>query len=192
MQFVIIAMCLLAIVLFGVLFLAAARPDRFRIQRSAKIYAPPQKIFPMINDFDAWPQWSPWERLDPAMKRTRSGASSGVGSVYAWEGNKKVGAGRMEIAHAAPPSHVVVKLEFLRPFKARNIAEFTLEPASDGTNVTWAMHGPSPYMTRVFGVFMDMDKLVGRDFEKGLANLKAAAETSPVRSDARSSPGAAN
>ena len=176
MQYFIIFLCLFAIVLFGVLFLAAARPDRFRIQRSARINAPPQKIFPMINDFDAWPNWSPWERLDPAMKRTRSGAASGIGSVYAWEGNKKVGAGRMEIAQSSPPSQVVVKLDFFRPFKAHNITEFTVEPAGDSTNVIWVMHGPSPYMSRVFGVFMDMDRLVGRDFEKGLANLKAAAE----------------
>ena len=175
-QFVIIGLCLFAIVFFGVLFLAAARPDRFRIARSATIKAPPQKIFPMINDFDAWPNWSPWERLDPALKRMRSGSASGVGSVYAWEGNKKVGTGRMEIVEAHPPSQVVIKLDFLKPFEAHNIAEFTLEPEGEATRVTWAMHGPSPYMARVFGVFMDMDKMIGKDFEKGLANMKAAAE----------------
>jgi len=130
----------------------------------------------MINDFDAWPEWSPWEKLDPALKRMRSGASSGVGSVYAWEGNKKVGAGRMEILETVPPEHVVVKLEFFKPFKARNIAEFHLEPADDATRVVWTMHGPSPYMMRVFGVFMNMDAMIGKDFEKGLAAMKQAAE----------------
>jgi hypothetical protein len=176
MQFFIASLCLLAIVLSGVLFFAVSRPDRFRIQRSATIKAPPQKIFPMINDFDAWPVWSPWERLDPELKRMRSGAASGVGSVYAWEGNKKVGTGRMEILESSPPSYVAIKLDFLKPFEAHNIAEFTLEPAVDATNVTWAMHGPSPFMAKLFAVFMDMDKMIGRDFEKGLANMKAAAE----------------
>jgi uncharacterized protein YndB with AHSA1/START domain len=176
MQFFIIAICLLAIVLSGVLFLAASRPDRFRVQRRARINAPPQRIFPMINDFDAWQEWSPWERLDPALKRTRTGSSSGVGSVYAWEGNKKVGTGRMEIVESVPPRHVIIKLDFLKPFEAHNIAEFTLHPEGDATDVVWLMHGPSPFMARLFGVFMDMDKLIGKDFEKGLANMKAEAE----------------
>jgi uncharacterized protein YndB with AHSA1/START domain len=171
-----IVLCLLAFPIFGVLFFAASRSDRFTIMRSASIKAPPQRVFPLINDFDAWQAWSPWERLDPELKRKRSGSASGIGSVYEWEGNKKVGAGRMEIVESTPPERVAIQLDFLRPFKARNLTEFTLTPAGDATNVTWAMHGHSPYMARVFGVFVNMDKVIGRDFEKGLASMKEAAE----------------
>jgi hypothetical protein len=165
----------IAVPVAGVLAYAATMPDSFRIQRTTRIDAPPERIAPLIDDFRKWPAWSPYETKDPGMKRTLSGAASGKGAVYAWEGNSDVGMGRMEIADASP-SKVTIKLDFEKPFKASNIAEFTMQPNGRGTDVTWAMHGPTPYISKVICVFLDMDDMVGRDFEAGLANLKAAAE----------------
>ena len=156
---------------------AATRPDTFRVERGATIKAPPEKIFALINDFRRWDSWSPWEKKDPAMRRTfGSDATSGKGAAYAWEGNSDVGQGRMEIAESVPPSRVAIKLDFVKPFEAHNLVEFTLEPQGDSTNVTWAMQGPAPFLAKVIHVFIDMDKMVGRDFESGLASLKAAVE----------------
>ncbi len=165
----------IAVPIAGVLAYAATMPDSFRIQRTTSINAPPEKISPLIDDFHKWPAWSPYETKDPGMKRTLSGAESGKGAVYAWEGNSDVGMGRMEIADASS-SKVTIKLDFEKPFKASNIAEFTMQPNGRGTDVTWAMHGPTPYISKVICVFLDMDDMVGKDFEAGLANLKAAAE----------------
>ena len=155
---------------------AAAKPDTFRVERTMSIKAPPEKIFALIDNFDNWGAWSPWEKKDPAMKRTRSGAASGKGSVYAWDGDKNVGKGRMEIAEASPPSKVTLKLDFEKPFEAHNIVNFTMEPRGDATSVTWAMHGTLPFLAKIVHVFLDMDRMVGQDFEAGLANLKALAE----------------
>jgi uncharacterized protein YndB with AHSA1/START domain len=160
----------------ALLAFAATKPDSFRVQRAASIKAPPEKIFPLINDLKSWSAWSPWEKLDPAMKRTHSGAASGKGAVYEWDGNKEVGAGRMEIVEASPPSAVRIKLDFLKPFEAHNFAEFTLEPKGDGTSVTWAMYGPNTYVAKLMSVLFSMDSMVGKSFETGLANLKAATE----------------
>jgi uncharacterized protein YndB with AHSA1/START domain len=160
----------------ALLIYAATRPDSFRIQRSTTIKAPPEKIFPLINDFEGWRAWSPWENLDPALKRSYSGPKSGKGAVYAWEGNNDVGHGRMEIDESSAPSRIVIKLDFLKPFEAHNIAEYTLAKQGDATNVTWAMHGPSPYLAKLLGLFCSMDSMVGSKFEEGLANLKALAE----------------
>ena len=162
--------------LAAVLGLAANRPDTFQIQREADIQAPPEKVHALLADFHRWEAWSPWEKLDPAMKKTHSGAASGRGAIYAWEGNGKAGAGRMEITRDTPPSGLTIQLDFFKPFKANNQADFTLEPRGGGTHVTWRMHGPSPFMSKVMGLFIDLDKMVGRDFEAGLANLKALAE----------------
>jgi len=168
---------IVVVVLVGALLaFAATKPDTFRVQRAASIKAPPEKIFPLINDLHSWGAWSPWEKLDPAMKRTHSGAASGKGAVYEWEGNGEVGAGRMEIVAASPPSAVRIKLDFLKPFEAHNYAEFTLEPKGDATNVTWAMYGPNTYVSKLMSVFFSMDSMVGKSFEAGLANLKAATE----------------
>ena len=168
---------LLAVVLIAALLIyAATKPDTFRVQRAASINAPPEKIFPLINDLHSWGAWSPWEKMDPAMKRTYSGAASGKGAVYEWEGNNKVGQGRMEITDTSPPSHVTIKLDFVKPFEAHNIAEFTLEPKGDSTNVTWATHGPQSYVAKAMTIFFSMDSLVGKEFEAGLANMKAIAE----------------
>jgi uncharacterized protein YndB with AHSA1/START domain len=155
---------------------AAAKPDTFRVERTASIKAPPETIFPLIDNFDNWEAWSPWEKKDPAMKRTRSGAASGKGSVYAWDGDKNVGKGRMEIADASAPSKVTLKLDFEKPFEAHNIVNFTLEPRGEATNVTWAMHGPVLFLAKIVHMFIDMDRMVGRDFEAGLVTLKALAE----------------
>lgn len=159
----------------GVLAVAATRPDVFRVERSASIKAPPDRIFAFINDFDRWGAWSPWEKKDPAMKRS-FGAKSGKGATYAWEGNKDVGQGRMEIADSVPPSRVAIKLDFVKPFEAHNLVVFTLEPKGDTTHVRWAMQGDTPYFAKIIHLFFDMDKMVGGDFEAGLAALKAAAE----------------
>ncbi len=159
----------------AVLAYAATRPDTFRIQRATSIQAPPEKIFPLIDDFRNWGSWSPWEKMDPALKRAYSGPASGKGAVYEWEGNK-AGKGRMEIVDAPPPSRVTIKLDFLKPFEAHNIAEFTLTPRGGTTDVTWAMHGPNLFIGKVMSLFFDMERMVGKDFETGLANLKAVAE----------------
>lgn len=164
------------VVIAGVLAFAATRPDAFRVERSVSIKAGPDKIFPYLDDFNRWAAWSPWEKLDPSMKRSFSGAASGKGAAYAWEGNSKVGAGRMEIVEALSPTVITIKLDFLRPFESHNIAEFSLQSQGDSTYVSWVMHGPSPYISKLIGIFMSMDKMIGKDFETGLANLKTLSE----------------
>lgn len=159
-----------------ILGLALAQPDTFTVTRSTTIKAAPEKIYPLISDFHNWSTWSPWEHLDPKMVRTFSGPQSGVGAVYGWEGNDQVGAGRMEITGAAAPSKIDIKLDFLKPFESHNTTVFTLAPQGDSTTVTWSMSGPSAFITKLMGVFVSMDKMVGPDFEKGLASMKAAAE----------------
>jgi len=164
------------VLIVALLVFAATKPDTLRVQRATGINAPPNKIFPLINDFHRWGAWSPYEKKDPMMKRTHNGAANGKGAVYEWEGNKEIGKGRMEIAESSPPSRVTIKLDFVKPFEAHNIVEFTLEPKGDSTNVTWAMHGPSPYISKLMGIFINMDRMIGKDFEAGLVNLKTVAE----------------
>ena len=171
-----IIVVVLVVVVAAILGYAATRPDTFTVQRATSIKAPPDKIFPLIDDFHRWPVWSPWEKMDPDMKRTYSGAAAGKGAAYAWQGNSKVGEGRMEILDDPPPSKVVIKLDFIKPFEGHNTATFLLVPKGDVTDVTWTMDGPSPFVAKLMGVFMNMDKMIGNDFEAGLANLKAAAE----------------
>lgn len=174
---VLIIVAVLVVGVAAVLAYAATKPDTFTVQRTATIKAPPEKIFALINDFRSWGQWSPYEKLDPELKRTYSGAPNGKGAVYAWEGNSKVGAGRMEILDAPAPTKVTIKLDFFRPFEAHNTAEFTLKPQGDATAVTWAMQGPNLFIGKVMSIFVNMDAMVGKDFETGLANLRAASET---------------
>jgi uncharacterized protein YndB with AHSA1/START domain len=170
----------LAIAIAVVLILAATKPDTFRIRRAATVQASPERIFPLINDFHQWATWSPWEDKDPAMKRSYSGAASGQGAVYGWDGNKNVGSGRMEILESSVPSKIVIKLDFFKPFEGHNTAEFTMMPQGQGTNIVtnviWEMHGPAPFMSKVMQVFMNMDNMIGKDFEVGLANLKRLTE----------------
>ena len=168
----------LAIVIAIVLILASTKPDTFSVERVAVVKAPAEKIFPLINNFHQWTAWSPWENKDPAMKRTYGGAESGRGALYAWDGNKNVGSGRMEILDASSPSKIVIKLDFFKPFEGHNTAEFTMQPERDAatTNITWLMHGPAPFMHKVMQVFMNFDKMISKDFEAGLANLKRLTE----------------
>ena len=168
-----------AVLVFGiavVLILAAMKPDQFRVQRTTAIKAPPEKIFPLINDFKAWPAWSPYETKDPDMKRIYGATTAGKGATYAWDGNSNVGGGNMLITDAPVPSKVALDLNMTRPMTAHNKVELSLVPAGDTTTVTWAMRGDTPYFAKVIHVFFNMDKMVGGDFEAGLAKLKAAAE----------------
>ena len=167
---------IIAVLIAAVLIYAATKPDTFRIARSTSIKAPPEKIFPLVSDLHNWNIWNPFAKKDLNAKGTYSGSESGVGSAYAWEGNKNVGKGSMEVAQLTPPSEVVYKLDFISPFEAHNTATFTLEPQGYSTQVTWAMSGPQPFMAKLMGVFMDCEKMVGPDFEAGLADLKALAE----------------
>jgi hypothetical protein len=159
----------------GILLYAATKPDSFRVQRVVLINAPSDKVFPLINDIKAWTAWSPYEKKDPAMKRTYGAVTAGKGATYAWEGDKNVGQGSIEIVESGLRK-ILLKLDFVKPFEAHNMGEFLLEPKGDSTSVTWATYGPSPYISKVVGTFMNIDDLIGRDFEKGLADLKAAAE----------------
>ena len=175
---------IVVVLLAGILIFAATRPDTFRVQRSTSIKAPPEKIFPLINDLQRWGAWSPYEKRDPAMKRTFGATTAGKGAVYEWDGNKSVGKGRMEITDTAPPSTIVIKLDFIAPFEGHNVAEFTMDPKVDpkggatggDTNVSWAMRGPAPFVSKVMQVFLNLDRMIGKDFEEGLGNLKALAE----------------
>jgi uncharacterized protein YndB with AHSA1/START domain len=169
----------LVVAIAALLVFAATRPDAFRVQREITINAAPQTVFARLTDFRRWGEWSPWETLDPSMQRSHSGAASGQGAVYAWQGSGKVGAGRMEIVEASPPARVRIQLDFIKPFAARNTAEFTLSPQGEATRVVWAMHGSSPFISKLMGVFIDMDRMIGADFETGLANLKAVSEKAP-------------
>ena len=166
----------IVVLIVGVLAFATTKPDTFTVQRSTTIKAPPERIFAVVNDFRRWPDWSPWEKLDPAMKRTLGGAESGKGATYAWEGNSKAGAGRMEIVESTPASKVGMQLDFIKPFKGHNIAEFTLTPQGDSTQVNWAMRGPTPFISKLMQVFVSLDTMIGKDFDEGLANLKRLTE----------------
>jgi uncharacterized protein YndB with AHSA1/START domain len=157
----------------------ATRPASFHIERSIIIGAPPENAFAPVNDFHAWSAWSPYEKLDPQMQRTFEGAPSGAGAIYGWRGTDKVGEGRMTIEKSEKPSLVSIKLEFIKPFAATNAATFTFTPTADGTKATWAMDGHHSFLGKAFSLFMDMDKLVGGDFERGLAALKTVAENAP-------------
>jgi uncharacterized protein YndB with AHSA1/START domain len=170
-----IALVLIVAVL-AVLAFAATRPDSFRLERSMIVKAPPEKVFALINDFQKWPLWSPWEKKDPSMRRSFSGASQGQGAVYSWEGNKDVGTGRMEIMESKLASKVSIKLHFMKPFEAQNTSEFSLTPKGDQTEVVWAMYGPQPFIAKLMGLVFNMEKMVGPDFERGLADMKVAAE----------------
>ena len=176
LETIVIIAVLLAVAIAVVLILASGKPDSFAVQRSAVLQAPADRIFPLIEDFQQWARWSPWESRDPAMKRSFSGPTNGKGAIYAWDGNKNVGSGRMEILDASSPKKIVIKLDFFKPFEGHNTAEFTLSPQGAATNVNWLMHGPAPFMHRVMQVFMNFDKMIGKDFETGLANLKKLTE----------------
>lgn len=176
MQFLAIILGLAVLAIIAILAIAATKPATFTIRRTTYVDAAPEAIFPLINDFRRWRDWSPYEDRDADLKRTLSGAEAGEGSVYEWSGNKNVGTGRMEITDVAAPHKIVIKLDFMKPFEAHNVARFTMEPQGARTRLGWEMTGPSPFMSKVMQVFMNFDKMVGTDFEMGLARLKAIAE----------------
>jgi hypothetical protein len=158
-----------------ILILSAMKPDHFRIQRTATIKAPPEKIMPLLADLRRHREWSPWEQKDPAMKRSYSGAPSGKGAVYEWDGNSNIGAGRMEVTEASA-TKIVYDMLFLKPWEAHNTAEIVMVPGGASTDITWAMSGPNPYFGRIIHTLIDVDKMVGVEFTTGLANLKSIAE----------------
>ena len=175
----------LVVVLGAFALLVASRPAAFHIERSTTIEAPPERVFPLVNDFHAWPRWSPYEDRDPSMARDYAGADAGEGAVYGWDGNDDVGAGRMTITESAPNQRLAIQLEFLRPVVATNEVEFTFAPSGGGTRVVWAMDGRNGFVGKLIALLMDMDGMIGADFEKGLASLKAAAESGAASSTRR-------
>lgn len=167
---------LFLVVLGTILVIASRKPNTFQIQRSAWIKASPDKVFTLINSFYRWQEWSPWENIDSNLQRTYEGPEAGKGAIYGWAGNKNVGTGRMEILHSRPDSRIVIDLQFIKPFAAHNTAEFTLEQIDNGTQVQWTMTGANPFMMKVMGLFINMDKMIGKNFEDGLAKMKLLAE----------------
>jgi uncharacterized protein YndB with AHSA1/START domain len=151
--------------------LAALQPSEFQVTRSATIAAPAPTVFAQVNDFHNWQAWSPWAKLDPAVKNSYEGAPAGTGAVFAWAGNGKVGEGRMTIVESRPNELVRMKLEFMKPFAATNTAEFAFKPEGEGTAVTWSMYGHNNFAGRAIFLFVNMDKTLGGEFEKGLASM---------------------
>ncbi|MCK1423869.1 SRPBCC family protein [Bradyrhizobium sp. 180] len=174
------AIAVIAIVLAAgiaaVLVFALTKPDTFRVERTLTVKAPADAIYPQVADFHRWTAWSPYESRDPAMRRTFGGAAEGKGATYAWDGNNNVGAGHMEILEANAPLRLRIKLDFERPFEGHNSAEFTFVPQGDATLITWAMYGPAPFLSKLMQVFINMDSMIGKDFEVGLVSLKKLTE----------------
>jgi hypothetical protein len=165
------------VVLIGILVaVVAMQPSSFRIERSATMSASASAAFAQVNDFHNWDGWSPWAKLDPTMKQTYEGPTAGTGAKYSWLGNKQVGEGRMAITESRPNEFIRIDLQFIQPFKASNISEFTFKPDGQKTTVTWSMSGTKNFMFKAMGLFMSMGKMVGKDFEKGLASMKEIVE----------------
>jgi hypothetical protein len=169
-------LAVVALVIFILVIVIALQPGEFRIARSTKISAPPPVVFAQVNDFRKWQAWNPWGKIDPAMKLSYEGAPAGVGAVYSYSGNNEVGEGRMTIIESRPHELIRVKLEFLKPFAATNTAEFTFKPEANETVTTWSMFGEKNFMAKAIHLFISMEKMIGGQFEKGLADMKAAAE----------------
>lgn len=170
----------LAAVIFVFALLASLQPSEFRVSRAAVINAPPEAVFPHVNDFHKWEDWSPWAKRDPNCEVAYDGPSSGEGARFAWKGNKEVGEGRMQIITSTPHERIAIKLEFFKPFKATNTAEFQFKPEDDGTKVTWSMFGKNTFIGKAFSLIVNCDKMVGKDFEQGLANMRRVVESSPL------------
>jgi hypothetical protein len=169
----------IAVIIVVLVIIVAIRPADFRITRSTAIAAPPSAVFAQVNDFHKWEAWNPWGKIDPAMKQTYEGASSGAGASYAWVGNKDVGEGRMTITESHPSDLILIKLEFLKPFAAVNTTEFTFKPEGNQTIVTWTMTGKNNFIAKAMCMFMNMDRMIGGQFEKGLAAMKSIIEAAP-------------
>ncbi len=166
----------IVVVIAGFLAVVAIQPAEFRITRSATISAPPAAVFAQVDDFHKWEAWSPWEKIDPQMKRTYEGAPSGTGAVYGWVGNSEVGEGKMTVTESRPGELVRIRLDFIKPFAATNTAEFAFKPEGGGTSVTWSMEGKKNFVSKAFCLFVNMDRMVGGQFEKGLAQMKSVVE----------------
>lgn len=169
----------LALALAVLVTVIALQPGDFRVTRTTTISATAPTVFSYVNDFHHWSKWSPWAKLDPNMKEVYEGPASGSGAMYFWSGDRQVGEGRMTIEESRPAENIVIRLEFLKPFEATNTTEFTFKPDGAQTQVVWSMHGKSNFMSKAVGLFMSMDKMIGADFEKGLAQLKAISESTP-------------
>jgi uncharacterized protein YndB with AHSA1/START domain len=165
----------IVVVIAAIVIYASTKPDNFHVERSITIKAPPEKIFPLINDFHAWNDWTPYNK-DPAMKKTYSGSDQGVGAAYAWEGNKEVGRGDITITGTTPPNKIEFDLHMIEPFEGHNKVAFTLTVAGDSTQMTWSLDDKQKLMVKVMGMFMDMDLMIGKDFEVGLLGLKTLVE----------------
>ena len=170
-------LALLVVIIIVFCGVVAMQPADFKIARSATINATPDNVFEQVNDFHKWDAWSPWAKLDPAMKTNFSGAASGAGSMYGWVGNSDVGEGKMTITQSHPNEHIAIDLEFIKPFAAKNVTEFTFKAEGDKTNVNWTMAGQKNFVMKAFGMMMNMDKMVGADFERGLSQLKTVVES---------------
>jgi uncharacterized protein YndB with AHSA1/START domain len=164
------------VIIAAVLLYATSRPSSFGVERTVSINAPPEKIFPLINDLRSWKSWSPYEKKDPSMKMTYSGPAEGKGATFEWQGNREVGSGQVQITESDPPSKILLRLDRSKPFEGHELVDFTLKPEGEATQVTWALHGHNPYVAKVMGIFFNMDKMIGKDFESGLAQLKVVAE----------------
>jgi uncharacterized protein YndB with AHSA1/START domain len=169
----------LAVIIVVLVVIVALQPSDFRVARSATISAPPPAVFAQVNDFHKWEAWNPWGKIDPAMKQTYEGAPAGPGAIYTWSGNNEVGEGRMTITDSRPSELIRVKLEFFKPFAATNTAEFAFKPEGNQTLVTWSMFGEKNFMAKAVHLVMNMDKMIGGQFEKGLADMKSAVEAPP-------------
>jgi uncharacterized protein YndB with AHSA1/START domain len=176
LTYILIALAVIAVLIIVFVVIVAMQPADFRIARSSTFTAPPADVFAQVNDFHRWDAWSPWAKIDPSAKNTFAGAPSGTGAVFSWSGNNKVGEGTMTITESRPNDLIAIKLEFRRPFKATNTAEFAFKADGKQTTVTWSMSGRNSFMFKAFGLFMNMDKVLGAEFEKGLANMKAVVE----------------
>jgi len=165
-----------AVIIIVLVIIVAARPSEYGVTRSVVIAAPPEAVFPHVNELKKWAVWNPWEKIDPAMKLTYDGPASGVGASYSWVGNSKVGEGRMAITESRPSERVRLKLEFFKPMAGVSTAEFTFKPEGSQTSVTWSMTGKNNFIAKAFCMFVSMDKMIGGQFEKGLADLKSVAE----------------
>lgn len=182
LKILLIVVAVLVVLLVATLVVASTKPNSFRVQRTLAIKAPPEKLFELIENYQTWGEWSPYEKIDPDMKRTYSGPVAGKGAVYEWDGDSNIGAGRMEILEATPSKRIEIQFEMSRPMACLNSIEFLIEPQGESTNVTWAMAGPNSFMGKIVQTFISMDKMVGKQQEEGLANLKALAEKSSVSS----------
>jgi hypothetical protein len=179
LEIILYVLLALAAIIAVFLVVVAMQPAEYRVVRSATISAPPSDVFAQVNDFHKWDAWSPWAKLDPAMKQTYEGAPAGTGAIYSWSGNSQVGEGRMTLTDSRPNERIQIKLEFMRPFAATNGAEFTFRPEGNQTVVTWSMDGKKAFMIKAFSLFMNMDKMLGGQFEKGLGQMKSVVEATP-------------